>query len=185
MKFNKSLAAGLALAIAISVSGCTNSTVDQAYVDKYTGYYNDYMGVLGNYTVYDTPDLAIEYYNNYEYPGNEGYVESLRSAYGGNRDALQKFIDNLDSDMTTDDEELDKLNSDLVEAGRKRIENINTRLEKLEALPEDVYANEDKDAFIRAVDDATKLDESTNSNYQNILDNMNERLQIDAQNSEK
>lgn len=178
MKLKKLICTLASLTLAIGITGCSNQGYDQGYVDKYSDFYNDYNGTMADYRVYDTPDIAIEYYNNYEYPGNEGYVDELKNSYTGSRDTIQRFIDNIENNMETDDEELNQMNSDLINAGRQNINNINSRIEKLDQIPEDIYSNERND-FIRAVDEATKLEEDTKSQFIDLLNQMNDRLQID------
>ena len=102
---------------------------------------------------------------------------SFRNDYseGAHINILNALIEN---NMETDDEELNQMNSDLINAGRQNINNINSRIEKLDQIPEDIYSNERND-FIRAVDEATKLEEDTKSQFIDLLNQMNDRLQID------
>lgn len=112
MKANKIVVAGLSLALSLSMVACNNkettpkddanttteqNTADTTnnanndYVEKYSGFYEDNLGNLSMYSIYETPETVTEYYKTNKYPGNEKYVEELKSAYKESRDKIQKI----------------------------------------------------------------------------------------------
>lgn len=187
------LSMGLTLALVIGVVACTknepqkqeppkenaNTVVD--YGKQYSALYNDYIGTLGNYSVYTTPGATIEYYNTNEYPGNEKYVEYLKTTYMDSKEKIQKFVDGLKNDLKTEDKDVAKLSENLIAEGEKTIANIDARLAKLEKLPKDIYGKT-KDDFINYVDEATKLEESAKSNFDKMLEDMKKQLNINLDN---
>ncbi len=202
MKAKKLITMGLALALSIGVVACAKNEppkeappvekapveeapmLDQAYVDEYAGFYRGYIGSIGKYTIYDTPELTSDYYKTNEYPGNEKYVTDLRAAYTDSKENIQKFVDSLKNDLKTEDTELAKMNENLIAEGEKSIKNIDARLAKLDKLPKDIYNKEQND-FIKAVDEATTLEEGTKSEFRKMLDDMNKRLNIEIDKAEE
>ena len=160
-----------------------NATEDTAYVDKYYQFYGDYMTPLGTYGFYNTPDLTIEYYNENEYPGNKKYVEDLKAAYLDSKEKIQLFVNSLENELDTEDEKLNELNKNLIDYGKKTIENIDEKLKKLESLPEEAY-NKGKEEFIRFVDESTKVENDMKNDFEKALDNMKDALGIDDNNND-
>lgn len=160
-----------------------NATEDTAYVDKYYQFYGDYMTPLGTYGFYNTPDLTIEYYNENEYPGNKKYVEDLKAAYLDSKEKIQLFVNSLENELETEDEKLNELNKNLIDYGKKTIENIDEKLKKLESLPEEAY-NKGKEEFIRFVDESTKVENDMKNDFEKALDNMKDALGIDDNNND-
>ena len=161
MKANKIVVAGLSLALSLSMVACNNkettpkddanttteqNTADTTnnanndYVEKYSGFYEDNLGNLSMYSIYETPETVTEYYKTNKYPGNEKYVEELKSAYKESRDKIQKFVDNLKNDAKTEDTKIKELNEKLIAEGEKTISNIDARLKNLDNLPKDIYS---------------------------------------------
>ena len=114
MKANKIVVAGLSLALSLSMVACnkkentpangdkttteqntadTTNNANNDYVEKYSRFYGDTLGNLGNYRMYETPEATTEYYKTNQYPGNEKYVEELKAAYKDSRDKIQTFVD--------------------------------------------------------------------------------------------
>ena len=160
-----------------------NATEDTAYVDKYYQFYGDYMTPLGTYGFYNTPDLTIEYYNENEYPGNKKYVEDLKAAYLDSKEKIQLFVNSLENELDTEDEKLNELNKNLIDYGKKTIENIDEKLKKLESLPEEAY-NKGKEEFIRFVYESTKVENDMKNDFEKALDNMKDALGIDDNNND-
>ena len=192
----KILAVCLSLALGIGIVGCSkNEPVKEDPVkneqttgagDYVTGYgvlYNDYIGTLGNYSIYQTPDVAIEYYNTNEYPGNEKYVSDLKAAYTDSKEKIQTFVNGLKNDLKTEDKEISKMNENLIAEGEKTIANIDAKLVKLETLPKDVYSKSKED-FIKVVDETTKLEENTKTDFNKMLEDMNKKLNIEMKNTQ-
>ena len=114
MKANKMVVAALSLALSLSMVACnkkentpangdkttteqntadTTNNANNDYVEKYSRFYGDTLGNLGNYRMYETPEATTEYYKTNQYPGNEKYVEELKAAYKDSRDKIQTFVD--------------------------------------------------------------------------------------------
>ena len=183
MKANKMVVAALSLALSLSMVACnkkentpangdkttteqntadTTNNANNDYVEKYSRFYGDTLGNLGNYRMYETPEATTEYYKTNQYPGNEKYVEELKAAY---------------KDSRTDDKEISDMNQKLIAEGEKTISNIDARLKNLDNLPKDIYSKS-QDDFIRAVDEATKVKDNTTNDFNNLLDEMNKALGI-------
>ena len=180
MKANKMVVAALSLALSLSMVACnkkentpangdkttteqntadTTNNANNDYVEKYSRFYGDTLGNLGNYRMYETPEATTEYYKTNQYPGNEKYVEELKAAYKDSRDKIQTFVDDLKNDAKTDDKEISDMNQKLIAEGEKTISNIDARLKNLDNLPKDIYSK------------------STND-FNNLLDKMNKALGI-------
>ena len=120
MKANKMVVAALSLALSLSMVACnkkentpangdkttteqntadTTNNANNDYVEKYSRFYGDTLGNLGNYRMYETPEATTEYYKTNQYPGNEKYVEELKAAYKDSRDKIQTFVDDLKKDI--------------------------------------------------------------------------------------
>lgn len=198
MKANKMVVAALSLALSLSMVACnkkentpangdkttteqntadTTNNANNDYVEKYSGFYEDNLGNLSMYSIYETPETVTEYYKTNKYPGNEKYVEELKSAYKESRNKIQKFVDNLKNDAKTEDTKIKELNEKLIAEGEKTISNIDARLKNLDNLPKDIYSKS-QDDFIRAVDEATKVKDDTTNDFNNLLDEMNKALGI-------
>ena len=83
MKANKMVVAALSLALSLSMVACnkkentpangakttteqntadTTNNANNDYVEKYSRFYGDTLGNLGNYRMYETPEATTEYY---------------------------------------------------------------------------------------------------------------------------
>lgn len=158
-------------------SADTTNNATNDYVERYSRFYGDNIGNLSMYKMYETPEATTEYYKTNQYPGNEKYVEELKSAYTDSRDKIQTFVNDLKNDAKIDDKKISDMNQKLIDEGEKTISNIDARLKNLEAIPKDVY-NNTQDDFIKAVDDATRVKDETVSEFNNLLDEMNKALGI-------
>lgn len=186
----KVLAMFLSLMLGIGVVACSKkeevkqegTSEEINYTEQYSVLYNDYLAKLRNYSVYDETDKTIKYYEENEYPGNEKYVQNLKDAYKDSKDNIQKYIDGIKNDVNTDDIDLSALNENLVTEGEKTIANIDKRLEKLDTITEDAYSK-GKEEFIRLVNDTTKLEDETKSEFNKVLEEVNKKLDIDIKNN--
>ncbi|MGL6104620.1 hypothetical protein [Romboutsia sp.] len=185
------LAIVLSLALGIGVVACSKNeevknedvTGKVDYNGQYTTLYNDYIGPLGSYSMYQTPDLSIEYYNTNEYPGNEKYVSDVKDSYIDSKEKIQTFVNSLKNDLKTEDKDIAKMNENLIAEGEKTIANIDNRIAKLDKLPKDIYSKSKED-FIKSVDEATKLEENTKTNFNQMLEDMNKKLNIEVKNTQ-
>lgn len=180
----------LSLILAIGVVACRKKEESQEngtsseinYTKQYSVLYNDYLAKLRNYSIYDETDSTIQYYETNEYPGNEKYVQMLKDAYNDSKENIQKYINGIKNDIDTKDKELSVMNEKLILEGEKTISNIDKRLEKLDTIPKEAY-DKSKEEFIRLVNDATKLEDETKSEFNKVLEEVNKKLNIDIRNN--
>ena len=158
--------------------GQQNTTVGNDYTERYQTGYNNYIKGLENYTMYNTAETTREYYKTNEYPGNEKYVNDLKSAYKDSKEKIRTFIDDLKNNAKTDDADLKKMNENLISSGERTIDNIDKRLKKLDELPKDIM-NKSQDEFINAVDEATRIEDDTENGFDKLLRDMNNALGLD------
>jgi hypothetical protein len=194
MKFKKVLTMGMSLAVAMGAVACTkkeaapNGTtttpsgqekvaLDNNYVEQYSKFYGDYSSTLKNYELYSTPESLTEYYKTNEYPGNEKHLENVKAAYKDSRDKMQSFIDSLKNDIKTEDADLKKMNGNLIAEGEKTIANIDAKLKKLDEIPKDAMTKSQAE-FIKIVNETTTLKDETKSDFTKMLEDMNKKLDI-------
>lgn len=122
-------------------------------------------------------------YKEKEYPGNKKHLEEVKAAYRDSREKIQIFVNGLKKDVKTDDQELNKMNQDLISEGEKLIRDIDAKLAKLDNITEDDY-NKTQDEFIKLVDDTVRGAETVTNRFDDVLKNMNRRLGIDKRNIE-
>lgn len=200
MKANKILLTGIALSLSLSLVACNNkettpkqdnttnntTTQDNAptmptdYTSQYANFYDANLSNLGMYRMYETPEAATEYYKTNKYPGNKQYVENLKAAYKDSRDKIQTFVNDLKNDAKTDDKEISDMNQQLIAEGEKTIKDIDARLKNLDNLPDTIY-DKGQDDFIKAVDEGTRVKDSTKSQFNDLLQQMNNMLGIDTE----
>lgn len=201
MKAKKILLTGVALSLSLSLVACNNkettpkqnnnttnnttTTQDNAttmptdYTSQYANFYDANLSNLGMYRMYETPEAATEYYKTNKYPGNKQYVEDLKAAYKDSRDKIQTFVNDLKNDAKTDDKEISDMNQQLIAEGEKTIKDIDARLKNLDNLPENIY-DKGQDDFIKAVDEGVRVKDNTGSQFNNLLQKMNDMLGIDT-----
>ena len=194
MKSKKVLTIGMSLAIAMGAVACTKEEVapnetttaqsgqekvalDNNYAKQYSEYYGDYSKTLKNYELYSTPESLTEYYKTNKYPGNEKHLENVKAAYKDSRDKMQSFVSSLKNDVKTEDPDLKKMNDDLIAEGEKTIANIDENLKKLDEISKDAMAKPQAE-FIKIVNEATTLKDETKSNFTKMLEDMNKKLNI-------
>ena len=156
----------------------TNKVVDKAYFNTYTGIYDKSIGTLSGYKMYTDIDTVNNAYKDKEYPGNEKYLNDVKSAYKDSKEKIQSFVDGLKNDAKTDDSELKKMNEDLISQGENLIKDIDEKMTKLDKITKNDY-NKTQDEFIKLVDDTVKSGESIKNTFGDMLRKMNVRLGID------
>ena len=201
MKANKILLTGIALSLSLSLVACINNNKDNTpaqdnntnttttqdnattmptdYTSQYANFYDANLSNLGMYRMYETPETATEYYKTNKYPGNKQYVADLKEAYKDSRDKIQTFVNDLKNDAKTDDKEISDMNQQLIAEGEKTIKDIDARLKNLDNLPENIY-DKGQDDFIKAVDEGVRVKDNTGSQFNNLLQQMNDMLGIDT-----
>lgn len=190
MKFKKLLAVGFAFAMILGVVACTNNEEVKEdmpqgeavmgrdlYGEYYTQNYNDYLMGLNSYNMYMNSDMAIEQYQDKEYPGNEKYLEEVKSAYNDSKEKIQKFVTELKSEKNLEDEELKQMNQDMIDKGEKVLEEIDAKLANLDKLT-DEDLKKDRDDFIRATNEVTKLETDISTEFNNLIKDMNEMFKV-------
>ena len=193
MKANKIILTVIALSLSMGLVACnkqqknsmdnltTNvdkTVADNNYVQKYSRFYGDNISNLNTYKKYETPQEAIKYYESNEYPGNKAYVSQLKNDYSDAKTKIQNFIDYIKNESPTDNKELTDLNNKLITEGEKTISIIDEKLKELDNIPEDTF-NKSKEDFIKYVNKTTTLEKQTQSDFNNLLKQLNEYLGID------
>ena len=193
MKANKIILTVIALSLSMGLVACnkqqknsmdnltTNvdkTVADNNYVQKYSRFYGDNISNLNTYKKYETPQEAIKYYESNEYPGNKAYVSQLKNDYSDAKTKIQNFIDYIKNESPTDNKELTDLNNKLITEGEKTISIIDEKLKELDNIPEDTF-NKSKEDFIKDVNKTTTLENQTQSDFNNLLKQLNEYLGID------
>lgn len=156
-----------------------NPADNNDYYNTYTGLYNESIGTLAGYSVYSDLNTMRDEFVDKEYPGNEQYLNNVRAAYEDSREKIQTFVDGLRNDAKTDDEELNKMNKDIIKEGEKLIKSIDKKIAKLNEIKEKDF-EKDQDEFIKYVYDKTREDEHETNEFDKMLRNMNERLGING-----
>ena len=156
-----------------------NPADNNDYYNTYTGLYNESIGTLAGYSVYSDLNTMRDEFVDKEYPGNEQYLNNVRAAYEDSREKIQTFVDGLRNDAKTDDEELNKMNTDIIKEGEKLIKSIDKKIAKLNEIKEKDF-EKDQDEFIKYVYDKTREDEHETNEFDKMLRNMNERLGING-----
>lgn len=183
MNKKKIVTVGLALALTISAVGCTkkssvatpehNTAMTEDYSSFYATGYNDYILGLDQYALYSNPTDITKVYENKEYPGNEKYLTDVKAAYKDSRDKVQSFVDTMKKQENIEDEEIKKMNNDLVAEGEKLVAEIDTKLKQLENIPADAYTKSKED-FSKLVGEATTVKDQTANSFNSMIKDMNE-----------
>lgn len=162
-------------------SGTTNEVDDQAYYNTYTGLYNESIGTLGAYSMYNDVNTVNDAYKNKEYPGNEKYLSEVKAAYRDSRDKIQTFVNGLKKDVNTGDTELKQMNKDLIAQGEKLVKDIDAKLTKLDNITEADY-EKTQNEFIQLVHDTVQVGDNVSNDFTSMLKNIDMRLGIDRNN---
>ncbi|GAA3659398.1 hypothetical protein [Asaccharospora irregularis] len=150
-----------------------------AYTENYSKNYKEYLAGLDEYSIYNIPESVNKAYDGKEYPGNEKYLEEVKTTYKDSREKVQSFVNSLKNDIKIEDQELNKMNKDLIAEGEKLIGELDTKIKRLDEIPKERLKDEKND-FMNAVNDATKVDKDTRSDFNKMIDGMNKRLGIDS-----
>lgn len=189
MNRKKIITVGLALALTISAVGCTkkstvatpdkNTAMTEDYSSFYATGYNDYILGLDQYSMYSNPADITKVYENKEYPGNEKYLTEVKSAYQDSRDKIQTFIDSMKKQDNIEDEEIKKMNDDLISEGENLIAELDTKIKNLEDIPTDAYTKSKED-FSKLVGEATTIKDQTMNSFNSMIKDMNEFFGINT-----
>lgn len=189
MNKKKIVTVGLALALTISAVGCTkkssvatpehNTAMTEDYSSFYATGYNDYISGLDKYSLYANPADITKVYENKEYPGNEKYLTDVKAAYKDSRDKIQGFVDTMKKQENIADEDLKKMNNDVVSEGEKLVGEIDTKLKQLENIPAEAYTKS-KEEFSKLVGDATTVTNETKNSFNSMIKDMNEFFGINT-----
>lgn len=159
----------------------TDQLEDDGYYNTYRGLYDENIGTLGQYSMYTDVDSVNNAYKDKEYPGNEKYLNEVKSAYKDSKEKIQAFIDGLKNDAKTEDKDLKKMNEDLIAEGEKAIQDIDGKLARLDKINKKDY-NKTQEEFIKLVDNTAREGENVNNSFQDMLKNMDTKLGIDRKN---
>ncbi|WP_455543339.1 hypothetical protein [Intestinibacter sp.] len=160
-------------------SGTTENTANDEYYNVYTKNYNASLEPLANnYSMYGNIDRVEEYYKENNYPGNEKYLEEVRTALTESRDNVEQFIDNMEKDAKSDNEQINKLNKNMIEDGRDLVEKIDERLKKLDEISDKDLQKSDTE-FRRIVGEHIMLEEESNHDFRKMLKDLDKELNID------
>ncbi len=197
---NKLLVLFLTFLMVLGVVGCSNKNNENSanqsgtaqnqsatngndeYYNVYTKNYNASLEPLANnYNMYGNIDTVEEYYKENDYPGNEKYLEEVRTALTESRNNVEQFVDNMEKDAKSDNEQINKLNKDMIEDGRDLVENIDERLKKLDEISNKDLQKSDAE-FRRIVGEHIMLEEEGNNDFRKMLRDLDKELNIDRKN---
>lgn len=183
MNKKKIITVGLALALTFSAVGCTkkstvatpekNTANTEDYSSFYATGYKDYIAGLDEYALYSNPADITKIYENKEYPGNEVYLTDVKTAYKESRDKIEAFINDMKKQENIEDEEVKKMNDDLVAEGEKLIADIDAKIKKLDEIPAESYTKS-KEEFSTLVGEATTVKNSVTNSFNSMLNDINE-----------
>ena len=154
-----------------------HASLDKNYIEKYSRFYGDNISDLKRYQMYGDVNATNEYYATNEYPGNEAYLNEVKTGYKDTKEKMQSFVNYLKNDLNTDDESLKQMSSELAAEGEKIISNIDVRLKELEALPKESM-NKSQEEFIRLVNESKTVTGDARTKFNNILRDMNTKLGV-------
>lgn len=187
MNKKKIITVGLALALTVSAAGCTkkstvatpekNTAMSEDYSNYYATAYQDNIADLAQYEPFTNSADINKIYENKEYPGNETYLTDVKAAYKNSRDKIQGFVDSMKKQENIADEEVNKMNTDLISEGEKLVANIDTKLKQLDEIPAESYTKS-KEEFSKLVGDATAVKDDTKNAFNTMIKDMNEYFGI-------
>lgn len=153
------------------------TTSPEEYYDAYTRNYEASLSPLSEYRPYDNITLVDEYYEENDYPGNEKYLDEVKTALKDTRDKLQEFVDNMKKDAVSEDKEITKLNDDLIDRSEKLITSIDDKIKKLDDISKEDLKKSDAD-FRRLVGDTVRIEEKETNDFKDMIKNLDEKLGI-------
>lgn len=155
----------------------TDKIADDAYYNTYTGLYDENIGTLGQYAMYTDVNSVNNAYKDKKYPGNEEYLNDVKAAYKDSKQKIQTFVNGLKNDAKTEDNELKKMNDDLIAEGERTIKDIDARMARLDNVTEQDYSKT-QDEFIKLVDDTVRKGEKATNTFTDMLKDMDTKLKI-------
>ena len=164
-------------------NNAANDVADNGYYDIYTRNYNaSLLPLEENYTMYGNLNTVEEYYKTNKYPGNKKYLEEVKKALKDSRDNVEKFVNNMEKEAKSNDNQVNKLNREMIDDGRDLIEDIDERIQRLDRIT-DQDLNKSETEFRRLVGERIMLDDDGDNDFRDILRNIERTLGIDRQNN--
>ena len=135
-----------------------DKVVDENYYNVYTkNYESSIVPLEESYYIYGDVDSAEKYYKDHDYPGNKEYLQEVKDALIDSKAKVQDFIDNMEKEGTSDNDKVNKLNKEMIDDGKKLIEDIDKRLKKLDDISDKDLEKSDAE-FRRLVGDHIVLE---------------------------
>lgn len=201
---NKFLVLLFALVMILGVVGCSKKANDNANTNEQTAqedtadkvvdenYYNVYtknyessiVPLEESYYIYGNVDSAEKYYKDHDYPGNKEYLQEVKDALIDSKAKIQDFIDNMEKEGTSDNDKVNKLNKEMIDDGKKLIEDIDKRLKKLDDISDKDLEKSDAE-FRRLVGDHIVLEKEGDHEFRIILRKLDKELNIERKSPEK
>lgn len=201
---NKFLVLLFALVMILGVVGCSKKANDNANTNEQTAqedtadkvvdenYYNVYtknyessiVPLEESYYIYGNVDSAEKYYKDHDYPGNKEYLQEVKDALIDSKAKIQDFIDNMEKEGTSDNDKVNKLNKEMIDDGKKLIEDIDKRLKKLDDISDKDLEKSDAE-FRRLVGDHIVLEKEGDHEFRKILRKLDKELNIERKSPEK
>ena len=109
-----------------------DKVVDENYYNVYTkNYESSIIPLEESYYIYGDVDSAEKYYKDHDYPGNKEYLQEVKDALIDSKAKIQDFIDNMEKEGTSDNDKVNKLNKEMIDDGKKLIEDIDNLKKKM------------------------------------------------------
>ena len=162
-----------------------DKVVDENYYNVYTkNYESSIVPLEESYYIYGDVDSAEKYYKDHDYPGNKEYLQEVKDALIDSKAKIQDFIYNMEKEGTSDNDKLNKLNKEMIDDGKKLIEDIDKRLKKLDDISDKDLEKSDAE-FRRLVGDHIVLEKEGDHEFRKILRKLDKELNIERKSPEK
>ena len=162
-----------------------DKVVDENYYNVYTkNYESSIVPLEESYYIYGDVDSAEKYYKDHDYPGNKEYLQEVKDALIDSKAKVQDFIDNMEKEGTSDNDKVNKLNKEMIDDGKKLIEDIDKRLKKLDDISDKDLEKSDAE-FRRLVGDHIVLEKEGDHEFRKILRKLDKELNIERKSPEK
>ena len=162
-----------------------DKVVDENYYNVYTkNYESSIVPLEESYYIYGDVDSAEKYYKDHDYPGNKEYLQEVKDALIDSKAKIQDFIDNMEKEGTSDNDKVNKLNKEMIDDGKKLIEDIDKRLKKLDDISDKDLEKSDAE-FRRLVGDHIVLEKEGDHEFRKILRKLDKELNIERKSPEK
>ena len=156
-----------------------DKVVDENYYNVYTkNYESSIVPLEESYYISGDVDIAEKYYKGHDYPGNKEYLQEVKDALIDSKAKIQDFIDNMEKEGTSDNDKVNKLNKEMIDDGKKLIEDIDKRLKKLDDIS-DKYLEKSDAEFRRLVGDHIVLEKEGDHDFKEILKKLDKELNIE------